>query len=105
MPDPIDVTVITHQLAAWRGSHPEATLTEIETEVDRALAAFRNQTVGALAHAAPTDTPPRCPACARSMQRHGIRSRTLVTRDEGQVDLSLPRYRCPSCGTELSPPG
>lgn len=104
MPDPIDVTTITQQLAVWRGGHPEATLTEIEAEVDRALAAFRNQTVGTLAHATPTDNPPACPACDRPMQRHGSRPRSLLTRDEGQLDLVLPRYRCPSCGTELSPP-
>lgn len=104
MSDPIDVPAITRDLSVWRAAHPRATLTEIEAEVDRALAAFRNQTVENLAHAAPTDDPPACPACERPMHRHGTRSRTLVTRDEGQVDLALPRYRCPACGTELSPP-
>lgn len=104
MPDPVDPIAAARELHAWRIAHPQATLAEIEAQVDAALSAFRSRTVAELAGTTPDEGPPRCPACNRPMQRHGVRTRHLVTRDEGQLDLPLPRYRCSACGTELSPP-
>lgn len=90
-------------LRQWRTAHPEATLAEIEAMVDRKLATVRSAMVVDLA-VTELPAPPACPTCQRPMQRHGVRTRHLVTRDEGHLDLPLPRYRCPVCGTELSPP-
>lgn len=104
MAAPVDPTIIAQDLAVWRAAHPRATLAEIEAQVDAGYSAYRSQTIVDLASAIPETGPPRCAACDLPMQRHGVRTRRLLTRDEGQLDLSLPRYRCSACGAELSPP-
>lgn len=105
MPDLADpFAAIQAALRQWRAEHPRATLAEIEAQVDTALSTVRSQTVADLALTGVEAAAPACPTCGRSMQRHGQRPRHLVTRDEGQVILPLPRYRCPVCATELPPP-
>lgn len=61
---------MTAGFAARRGAHPRATLTEIVAKVDRALAAFRTQTVVDLITDGDDLVPPRCPVCDRPMHRH-----------------------------------
>lgn len=99
LPDP------TTALAAWRATHPAATLAEIEHEVDRQLSAIRTALITDLAHTAPPDSDrPVCPDCGASLQRVGERGRTVRTVHEGTLTFTAPAYRCPACGAGLSPP-
>jgi len=91
---------------AWRGAHPHATLTQIEQEVDRRLAAARARLVAALALAGPVEgTPPPCPECGGAMRWEGERARRLTTTHDEAIALSRRYARCPACGTGLVPPG
>lgn len=101
---PESLTAVQATLRQWRVAHPAATLAEIEEEVDRELSTVRSELVVEMAIEQTAAAPPVCPTCQRPMHRHGVRARHLLTRDEGQLTLPLPRYRCPVCGTELSPP-
>jgi transposase len=106
MVSPADQFVVAHaEFIQWRMAHPHATLAEIEARFDQAFSALRSTEIARTAVADVPHVTPVCPDCQRPMQRHGVRTRHLVTRDEGQLDLPLPRYRCSVCGTELSPPG
>ena len=50
------------EVQAWRATRPQATLTQIEQEVDRRLAAARARLVEAVAQAGPVAAaPPACP--------------------------------------------
>ena len=105
MDSPADHFVAAHAaFLRWRRAHPDATLAEIEAQFDLALSPLRSAEI---ARSAVEDTPqviPVCPDCQRPMQRHGVRPRHLLTRDEGDLCLEIPRYRCSVCGTELYPP-
>ena len=91
---------------AWRAAHPRATLTQIEQEVDRQLAAARARLVEAMALAGPVAaTPPPCPDCGTAMAWEGERTRRLRTTHEQEVVLRRGYTRCPACGTGVFPPG
>jgi len=91
---------------AWRRSHPDATLRQIEAEVDRQLAAARARLVAATALAGPeAAAPPACPECSGAMAWDGERTRHLTTTHDEAIALTRRYARCPQCGTGLSPPG
>lgn len=89
----------------WRQDHPQATLREIEEEVDRHLATWRTQLVTEAAHQGPEAIRPTCPQCASPMQQVGKRERTVITAQDERLTLRGPGYRCPACGAGLFPPG
>jgi len=90
----------------WRRAPPQATLKQIEQEVDRRLAAARARLVEAVALAGPVaGTPPPCPACGGGMRWEGARPRRLSTTHDAVIELSRRYARCPRCGTGLFPPG
>jgi hypothetical protein len=91
---------------AWRAAHPQATLRQIEVEVDRRLAAARAQLIAAIAQGGPVEEePPPCPACGTPMRWDGERSRHLTTTHAQTIELTRRYARCPACGTGLFPPG
>ena len=90
------------QLAAWRRAHPDATLLEIEQEVDRRLAGVRTDLVAETAGGAAAR--PACPGCGAAMERAGSRPRHLTGPHNAALILEGVRYRCPACGAGLSPP-
>ncbi len=91
---------------AWRAAHPQATLKQIEQEVDRQLAAARARLVAAAALAGPVDVaPPACPECGAAMTWEGERTRRLTTTHDEVIELRRRYARCPRCGTGLFPPG
>jgi hypothetical protein len=93
-------------VAAWRAAHPRATLTEIEVEVDRQLAAARAQLIASAAQAGPVEEePPPCPTCGAPMRWDGARTRHLTTTHDQPVELTRRYARCPACGTGPFPPG
>jgi predicted RNA-binding Zn-ribbon protein involved in translation (DUF1610 family) len=90
----------------WRTAHPQATLKDIEQEVDRQLAAVRARLIAATATTGPEEAvPPRCPDCGAAMQWDGERTRRLTTSHNESIALTRRYARCPACGTGLFPPG
>jgi hypothetical protein len=91
---------------AWRAAHPQATLKQIEAEVDRQLAAARARLVEAMALTGPVAAAaPPCPDCGGAMTWEGERTRRLTTTHDEALALTRRYARCPRCGTGLFPPG
>jgi hypothetical protein len=95
-------------IADWRFQHPQATLRELETELDARLVRLLEDL--ALASAA-TDwqaqtatAPPACLHCGSPVEPRGLHARTLPTH--GGQSLTLPRRYgvCPVSQTGFFPP-
>lgn len=94
------------EVQAWRAAHPQATLRQIEQEIDARLAPARARLVEAIALASPVETTPAtCPACRVMMAWEGTRQRRLTTTHNEPLALTRRYARCPRCGTGLFPPG
>jgi hypothetical protein len=96
-------TALASDLRTWRRAHPNATLTEIERELDARLAAARADLLAEVA----TDVPDEvrsCPTCGGPLVRRGDRLRTMRTTGDVPVTVARPYLQCPSCGTGLFPP-
>ena len=109
-----------HQLSAevmtgisdWRFQHPQATLRELETELDARLARMRARMLEDLAlESAATDwrdqrasAPPACPQCGSPLQAAGLHSRTLQTHGGQSLTFERRYGLCPVCETGLFPP-
>src|SRR3954468_7749537 len=105
--DTSDLTAVQRAMLAWRVAHPDATLLEIEQEVDRQLGTYRAALIGdvaATAEPAPTDPPPGCLVCGQPMQRDRRRTVAAATAHGGEVTLTGQTWRCPACGAGLFPP-
>lgn len=93
------------EVQAWRATHPQATLTQIEQEIDRRLASARARLVEAVAQAGPVAAaPPAGPDCGAAMAWEGERTRRLTTTHDEAIALRRRYARCPRCGTGLFPP-
>ena len=105
--DPLRHTLAETALAAdvriWRRAHPDATLTEIEHELDVRLAAARAALLAEVAVDAPDDQA-CCPTCGGPLVRRGTRTRTLRTTGDTPVALARSYLSCPACGTGGFPP-
>jgi ribosomal protein S27AE len=102
-------------LREWRALHPQATLAEIERELDRRLEVLRARLLADLALAsqaadlqgregAPAQRA-RCPRCGTPLHDGGVHQRTLVTLGNHKVALVRDYGTCPGCGSGLFPPG
>ncbi len=106
------LTEIEAELTAWRRQHPQATLQEIEQELDAHLAHVRAQWLGDLAQArtaadwrqAPPTEHPVCPACGTRLQPRGRHQRQVTTQGNQTLTLERQYGVCPACGTGLFPP-
>ena len=97
----------------WRHQHPQATLREMELEVDARLSRLRARMLEDLAlqsavadwEAAQATAQPQCPQCGVPLQPRGKQTRHLQTH--GGRDLTLERRYgvCPSCQDGFFPPG
>lgn len=98
-------------MSAWRKANPRATLTEIELETDRRMAALRARLVEEAAHSSAAaeggapDTPLPCPRCGGRTVRNGKRPRRLTTQYEQLLHLERQQLRCGDCGHTFFPPG
>ena len=109
----LGLTEIEAELTAWRRQHPQATLQQIEQELDARLARVRAQWLGDLAQAssatdwrqAPPPEHPVCPACGTRLQPHGQHTRHVTTHGDHPITLDRHDGRCPTCNTGLFPPG
>ena len=89
----------------WRLAHPQATMKEIEQEIDQQLARVRARMLADVALAsAIEEQPPVCPTCGRRMVWRGTHPRRLVTQHEQVVELERHYAVCPTCGVGLFPP-
>ena len=77
-------TALATEVRAWRRVHPDATLTEIERELDTRLAAARAGLLAEVIAVAPDDEA-RCPDCGGPLVRRGARTRTLRTAGDAPV--------------------
>ena len=106
------LTEIEADLTAWRRQHPQATLHEIEQELDARLAHVRAQWLGDLAQArsaadwrqAPPTEHPVCPDCSTRLQPRGRHTRQVKTYGDHSITLERQYGICPTCGTGLFPP-
>ena len=107
-PDGLDILA---EMAAWRATHPTATLAEIEAVLDDRLATLRRQiltdTVAKSPQAEwssrPPDARPSCPSCHVPLQPRGKRTRQLRTAG-GAVAFERTYGVCPLCGSGFFPP-
>lgn len=96
----------------WRLQHPQATLREIETELDARLHRMRARMLQDLALAssaadwatAPPAQQPTCPDCGAPLQLRGADTRTLQTHGGQALTLNRQYGSCPACGAGLFPP-
>ena len=97
----------------WRAAHPQATLAEIEAEVETQVARLRARLLedAALASRAadlaaqPATERPPCPECGQTLQPRGQQTRTVLVRGNRDVRLRRSYAVCSACGTGLFPPG
>ena len=100
------------ELTAWRRQHPQATLQEIEQELDVRLAKVRAQWLNDLAQArsaadwrdAPQAEHPTCPDCGTPLQSRGTHPRQIKTQGDQTLTLERQYGVCPACGTGFFPP-
>jgi hypothetical protein len=97
----------------WRAQPPQASLREIESELDSRLAGMRARMLENLAlqrrasaWGREAAAPPRCPSCGEMWPPRGKQTRHLLKTHGGQ-ELRLARTYgvCPRCGQGHFPPG
>ncbi len=98
---------MVREVQAWQATHPEATLSEIETELLKARQRASEQMGSALIEAHPSRRPkekPVCPSCGRMMRfKDGLE--TGVQSQVGVIRYRRGYYYCPRCRRGLFPPG
>lgn len=97
-------------LQDWRARHPQATLREIEVELDERLQHLRAQMLTDLALASAAADLARgeravCPECGGALHDEGVRRRTVVTLGNQAVPLTRDDATCSACGIRIFPPG
>jgi len=95
------------EVKAWQALHPEATLSEIETELLKARQRVSEQIGAALIEAQPSRRPkekPTCAICGRPM-RFKDDLETGVQSQVGVIRYRRGYYYCPRCKGGLFPPG
>lgn len=105
--------MISAAIVEWRKEHPEATLTEIEEEVDDRVSQMRTQMVQDLALQGRTvdltslakEKRPRCPQCGRPVQANGKQERKLITEHNQRIELERSQAYCPHCQVTFFPSG
>ena len=101
---------IGERMRAWRRAHPQATMYEIEVELDGQIAAMRAQLLaetaaGADGEGGAAESAAVCPVCQGEMVKDGKRRRKLKTSGDQEVVLERVYMRCPQCGYGVFPPG
>lgn len=103
-PEMPDLSAIREHMQGWQSTHPLATLTEIEQELDQQFAAVRARMLAEVASAT-RDEVGACPDCGGRLVRRGERERTMTTTGGEPLVLQRPYATCSRCGCGLFPPG
>ena len=101
--DRVEVTQVASAMRVWRQTHPRATLTEIERELDRQLRAVRVAVLVDVVQAE-ADELGTCPYCGGRMVRRGTHERTLATDGDEALTLNRSYTWCQACESGLFPP-
>jgi hypothetical protein len=102
---------ILQGMADWRVQHPQATMREIEAEIDKRLSALRAKMISDTAMASSQADWERgasgvvCPRCGEKLEKKGKKKRKLETQGGREVELVREYGVCPKCGQGLFPPG
>lgn len=102
---------MSQDLEGWRKAHPQATLQEIEEELDARLSGLRAHMLADLAEQSKTrawsgqeeKNRPQCPQCGSLLQARGQHKRHLLTNGGKEVTLSREYGTCPHCGSGFFP--
>jgi YgiT-type zinc finger domain-containing protein len=98
-------------IAEWRQEHPQATLREIEAEIDRRLDEYRAKMLSDTANMGWSAEwkegveGPECPVCGTKLAGKGKKKRRLQTRGGNTVEIEREYGVCPVCGLGIFPPG
>lgn len=103
----------TERSRAWRQANKQASLTDIENQVDDNLAELRAKMIQELAQASELsdlrqiarEQRPKCPDCGAIVNADGQRKRHLVTEHDQEVTLERSKATCPDCGLSFFPSG
>jgi ribosomal protein S27AE len=98
---------------SWRAANKQASLTDIENQVDANLAELRAKMIEELAHESELadirqvarEKRPKCPECGAVVNADGQRTRRLVTEHDQEVKLTRSKATCPKCGLSFFPSG
>ena len=101
------------EMKAWRKAHGQATLTEIEDELDRRMQELRGEMLEDMAQASDLadvgllaeGERPVCPHCGRRMGPRGQGERALKTNGDQEIVIKRSYAVCPHCHTGIFPPG
>lgn len=105
---------IVSGMAEWRQQHAQATLREIEAEIDKRWVRVRARMVEELAvasaaadwRAAGEGKQPVCPSCGGALQAEGGKKpRHLQTQGGEEIVLERRYGVCPTCKAGFFPPG
>ena len=97
----------------WRTEHPQATLEEIEAQVDARLAPLRAEMIRDIAQASaaadwrarPAAERPTCPDCKVPLTARGRTKRRLQTCGDQPLELKRCYGVCPRCARGFFPSG
>jgi RNase P subunit RPR2 len=97
-------------VAQWRGTHPQATLAEIEQAVDEQMNRLRARLIeqAAQASAAAESEASQglvCEQCGQALQARGSARRRWQTQGGQYVEVERTYVTCPQCGGGFFPPG
>jgi hypothetical protein len=99
-------------LREWRNQHPQASLREIEAELDQRLARLRARMLQDSAlqsravdwQNAAAEAQPVCSECGERLEASGWHRRELQSHGQEQIVLERQYGVCPKCGLGFFPP-
>lgn len=99
-------------ISNWRETHPRATFTDIENNVDEQLAQLRTQMIQDLVGESklvnikdlPFEERPSCPVCGKPLAANGRQTRQLTTHHGQVLELERSKGYCRNCRVSFFPP-
>jgi uncharacterized protein with PIN domain len=95
-------------MGEWRKRHPQATLREMEAELDKQVAVLRVRLLERMIETSAAGAGAeglRCAECGEQMAGAGQHERRLQTLGEQEIKLAREYMSCPRCGNGFFPPG
>lgn len=97
---------VLEDVIRWREEHPQATMREIEAEVDKGIFELRARMLADTAEGSgERGREEKCPACGGWLVKKGKKKRRLQLREGQEVELEREYMVCVECGRGIFPPG